>query len=87
MKSTIMNLNEQASETLGFMLEPDYLEAHIEKIQGIEDFILDQWRDFQSIPPEGALTFLDTLRSLRRDFQTLHSSFGEDIKLIKAKTT
>lgn len=75
MKTTLLNLNEEASETLNFMLDTDYLDERIRKIDSIEDFLMDQWRDFQTLSPEKALDFLDTLRCLRKDFTTLLHSF------------
>lgn len=74
MKTTLIHLNEQATETLETMLDPGYIHERTERLQAIEDFLIDQWRDFQAIKPDTALTFLDTLRSLRKDFGTLLSS-------------
>lgn len=74
MKTTLIHLNEQATETLETMLDPGYISERTERLQAIEDFLIDQWRDFQTIKPETALTFLDTLRSLRKDFDTFLSS-------------
>lgn len=74
MITSLLNLNEEASETLNFMLDTDYLKERIKKIDCIEDFLMDQWRDFQTLSPERALDFLDTLRCLRKDFTTLSES-------------
>lgn len=74
MKTTLIHLNEQATETLEAMLDPGYIYERTERLQSIEDFLLDQWRDAQAIKPEAALTFLDTLRSLRKDFGTFLTS-------------
>jgi len=74
MKTTLIHLNEQATETLEAMLDPGYIYERTERLQAIEDFLLDQWRDAQAIKPEAALTFLDTLRSLRKDFGTFLTS-------------
>ena len=74
MKTTLIHLNEQATETLEAMLDPGYIYERTERLQSIEDFLIDQWRDFQTIKPEAALTSLDTLRSLRKDFGTFLSS-------------
>lgn len=67
MKASIVNLDEQTAEVLRTMLDPGYLSERIERLEAIEDFLIDQWRDAGTIKPETALTFLDTLRSLRRD--------------------
>lgn len=74
MKTTLIHLNEQATETLEAMLDPGYIYERTERLQAIEDFLLDQWRDAHAIKPEAALTFLDTLRSLRKDFGTFLTS-------------
>lgn len=74
MKTTLIHLNEQATETLEAMLDPGYIYERTERLQAIEDFLMDQWRDFQAIKPDTALTFLDTLRSLRKDFATFLTS-------------
>lgn len=74
MKTTLIHLNEQATETLEAMLDPGYIYERTERLQAIEDFLIDQWRDANTIKPETALTFLDTLRSLRKDFATFLSS-------------
>ena len=74
MKTTLIHLNEQATETLEAMLDPGYIHERTGRLQAIEDFLLDQWRDAQAIKPEAALTFLDTLRSLRKDFGTFLTS-------------
>lgn len=68
MKTTLIHLNEQTTETLEAMLDPGYIYERTERLQAIEDFLIDQWRDSNTIKPETALTFLDTLRSLRKDF-------------------
>ena len=70
MKTTLIHLNEQATETLEAMLDPGYISERTERLQAIEDFLIDQWRDAGTIKPDTALTFLDTLRSLRKDLTT-----------------
>lgn len=74
MKATIVNLDEQTAEVLRTMLDPGYLSERIERLEAIEDFLIDQWRDAGTIKPETALTFLDTLRSLRRDLNAFLTS-------------
>lgn len=74
MKTTLIHLNEQATETLEAMLDPGYIYERTERLQAIEDFLIDQWRDANTIKPETALTFLDTLRALRKDFGTFLTS-------------
>lgn len=74
MKTTLIHLNEQATETLEAMLDPGYIYERTERLQAIEDFLIDQWRDSKTIKPETALTFLDTLRALRKDFGTFLTS-------------
>ena len=74
MKASIVNLDEQTTETLRAMLDPGYIYERTERLQAIEDFLIDQWRDAGNIKPETALTFLDTLRSLRKDFDTFLTS-------------
>ena len=68
MKTTLIHLSEEATATLEAMLDPGYI------YEAIEDFLIDQWRDAGNIKPETALTFLDTLRSLRKDFDTFLTS-------------
>lgn len=74
MKASIVNLDEQTAEVLRTMLDPGYLSERIERLEAIEDFLIDQWRDAGTIKPETALTFLDTLRSLRRDLNSFLTS-------------
>ena len=74
MKASIVNLDEQTAEVLQTMLDPGYLSERIERLEAIEDFLIDQWRDAGTIKPETALTFLDTLRSLRRDLNSFLTS-------------
>lgn len=74
MKASIVNLDEQTAEVLWTMLDPGYLSERIERLEAIEDFLIDQWRDAGTIKPETALTFLDTLRSLRRDLNAFLTS-------------
>nr|DAP57548.1 MAG TPA: hypothetical protein [Caudoviricetes sp.]DAS61127.1 MAG TPA: hypothetical protein [Caudoviricetes sp.]DAS89373.1 MAG TPA: hypothetical protein [Caudoviricetes sp.] len=74
MKASIVNLDEQTAEVLRTMLDPGYLSERIERLEAIEDFLIDQWRDAGTIKPETALTFLDTLRSLRRDLNAFLTS-------------
>ena len=74
MKASIVNLDEQTAEVLRTRLDPGYLSERIERLEAIEDFLIDQWRDAGTIKPETALTFLDTLRSLRRDLNAFLTS-------------
>lgn len=74
MKASIVNLDEQTAEVLRTMLDPGYLSERIERLEAIEDFLIDQWRDAGTIKPETTLTFLDTLRSLRRDLNAFLTS-------------
>lgn len=74
MKASIVNLDEQTADVLRTMLDPGYLSERIERLEAIEDFLIDQWRDAGTIKPETALTFLDTLRSLRRDLNSFLTS-------------
>ena len=74
MKASIVNLDEQTAEVLRTMLDPGYLSERIERLEAIEDFLIDQWRDAGTIKPVTALTFLDTLRSLRRDLNAFLTS-------------
>ena len=74
MKASIVNLDEKTSETLRAMLDPGYISERTERLEAIESFLLDQWRDAGAIKPETALTFLDTLHSLRRDLNAFLTS-------------
>ena len=74
MKTTLIHLNEQATETLEAMLDPGYISERTERLEAIEGFLIDQWRDAGTIKPDTVLTFLDTLRSLRKDFDTFLTS-------------
>lgn len=74
MKTTLIHLSEEATATLEAMLDPGYIYERTERLQAIEDFLIDQWRDAGNIKPETALTFLDTLRALRKDFDTFLTS-------------
>ena len=65
MKTTLIHLSEEATATLEAMLDPGYIYERTERLQAIEDFLIE---------PETALTFLDTLRSLRKDFDTFLTS-------------
>lgn len=78
MKSIVINLNEEATEILNMMLDSGYLEERIKNINSIENLLMDQWRDFKSVQAETALTFLDTLRCLRKDFGTLLESVAPE---------
>ena len=74
MKTTLIHLTEQATATLQALLDPGSIYERTERLQAIEDFLIDQWRDAGNIKPETALTFLDTLRALRKDFGTFLTS-------------
>lgn len=74
MKTTLIHLNEQATETLEAMLDPGYISELTERLEAIEGFLIDQWRDAGTIKPDTVLTFLDTLRSLRKDLTTFLTS-------------
>lgn len=74
MKASVINLNGQAAETLRVMLDPGYISERTERLEAIEGFLIDQWRDAGNIKPETALTFLDTLHSLRRDLNSFLTS-------------
>ena len=74
MKASIVNLDEQTTETLRAMLDPGYISERTERLEAIEGFLIDQWRDAGNIKPETALTFLDTLHSLRRDLNSFLTS-------------
>ncbi|WP_025799311.1 hypothetical protein [Hoylesella saccharolytica] len=78
MNTSLINLNEKASETLNMLLDSGYLEERIKNIDSIENLLMDQWRDFKSVQAETALTFLDTLRCLRKDFGTLLESVAPE---------
>lgn len=78
MKSIVINLNEEATEILNMMLDSGYLEERIKNINSIENLLMDQWRDFKSVQAETALTFLDTLRCLRKDFGILLESVAPE---------
>ena len=41
MKTTLIHLNEQATETLEAMLDPGYISERTERLQAIEDFLID----------------------------------------------
>ena len=74
MKASIVNLDEKTSETLRAMLDPGYISERTERLEAIEGFLIDQWRDAGTIKPDTVLTFLDTLRSLRKDLTTFLTS-------------
>ncbi|EFL46855.1 hypothetical protein HMPREF9296_2503 [Prevotella disiens FB035-09AN] len=70
MKPThLARLSDEAATTLYAFLEADYTAERIENIQAIEDYLMDQWRDNNTINPDLALRFLDTLRVLRKDLK------------------
>ena len=74
MKASIVNLDEQTAETLRSMLDPGYISERTERLEAIEGFLIDQWRDAGTIKPDTVLTFLDTLHSLRRDLNAFLTS-------------
>lgn len=74
MKTSLISLDEQTTRTLEAMLDPGYISERTERLQAIEDFLIDQWRDAGTIKPDTALTFLDTLRTLRKDLATFLTS-------------
>ena len=74
MKASIFNLDEQTTETLRAMLDPGYISERTERLEAIEGFLIDQWRDAGTIKPDTVLTFLDTLHSLRRDLNAFLTS-------------
>ena len=74
MKASIVNLDEKTSETLRSMLDPGYISERTERLEAIESFLIDQWRDAGNIKSDTVLTFLDTLRSLRRDLNSFLTS-------------
>ena len=74
MKAPIVNLDEQTAETLRAMLDPGYISERTERLEAIEGFLIDQWRDAGTIKPDTVLTFLDTLHSLRRDLNAFLTS-------------
>ena len=74
MKASIVNLDEQTTETLRAMLDPGYISERTERLEAIEGFLIDQWRDAGTIKPDTVLTFLDTLHSLRRDLNAFLTS-------------
>ena len=74
MKASIVNLDEQTSETLRAMLDPGYISERTERLEAIESFLIDQWRDAGNIKSDTVLAFLDTLRSLRRDLNSFLTS-------------
>ena len=74
MKASIVNLDEQTAETLRAMLDPGYISERTERLEAIEGFLIDQWRDAGTIKPDTVLTFLDTLHSLRRDLNAFLTS-------------
>ena len=74
MKTTLIHLGEEATATLEAMLDPGYISERTERLEAIEGFLIDQWRDAGNIKPETALTFLDTLHSLRRDLNSFLTS-------------
>ena len=74
MKASIVNLDEQTTETLRAMLDPGYISERTERLEAIEGFLIDQWRDAGNIKPDIVLPFLDTLHSLRRDLNSFLTS-------------
>ncbi len=74
MKTTLIHLNEQATEVLEAMLAPGYISELVEHIEAIEDFIFEQWSDKKTIKRDTALDILHTLHSLGRDITTFLSS-------------
>ena len=74
MKASIVNLDEQTTETLRAMLDPGYISERTERLEAIEGFLIDQWRDAGNIKSDTVLTVLDTLRSLRRDLNSFLTS-------------
>lgn len=86
MKASIVNLDEQTTETLRAMLDPGYISERTERLEAIEGFLIDQWRDAGNIKPDTVLTFLDTLHSLRRDLNSFLTSVdphGDADKVLK----
>ena len=49
MKASIVNLDEQTTETLRAMLDPGYISERTERLEAIEGFLIDQWRDAGNI--------------------------------------
>ena len=74
MKPSIVNLDEKTSETLRAMLDPGYISERTVRLEAIESFLIDHWRDAGNIKSDTVLTFLDTLRSLRRDLNSFLTS-------------
>ena len=74
MKASIVNLDEKTSETLRAMLDPGYISERTERLEAIESFLIDQWRDAANIKSDTVLTSLDTLHSLRRDLNSFLTS-------------
>ena len=51
MKTTLIHLSEEATATLEAMLDPGYIYERTERLQAIEDFLIEQWRDANNIKP------------------------------------
>lgn len=76
MKMTVLNLNEQASEVVQYLMQPDTIELRIETLEQAIDMSLDMangdiWTDDDQ--PK-ILRHISELRCLIKDFQTIKSS-------------
>lgn len=76
MKTTVLNLNEQASEVLQYLMQPDTLLLRIDTLEQAIDMSLDMasgdiWTEDDH--PK-ILRHISELRCLVKDFQTIKQS-------------
>ena len=52
MKTTLIHLSEEATATLEAMLDPGYIYERTERLQAIEDFLIE-WKSHSTLTPLG----------------------------------
>ena len=73
-----MNLNEDASRVVQYLMDPDILTNRIELFEQTTDILIDAFTDCIDISAHNALELISEYRQLIKDFRTISNSLKEN---------
>lgn len=74
MATTVMNLNEDASKVMQYLMDPGILDNRIEVFEQITDMLIEAAQGVLDADEHEYLKLIGELRFLIRDFRTISNS-------------
>lgn len=78
MKTTILHLNEKASEVVSYLMDPEILDNRITLFEQITDMCLEFANGTTETDDSKLLHLVTEFRFLSRDFRTIRNSLKEN---------